>query len=115
MKGIHLHRTQEQALRQISWGRLGWGAGFFLVLTALTLWWVVRQNPDPWQAPDVGQLQWRFLLAMMLLIPIEPLAGGGRVWLISRVEGTPIPFLTCLRSELANIGVAMLAHIFSRR
>ena len=113
MKSAHYHRAHARALPKISWRRLTLGGGFFVILTALTLWWAVRQNPTPWQIPETAELQWPFLLAMIFLIPIEPLAGVGRIWLISRVEGTRVRFLTCVRSEFANIGMAMLTPFLS--
>lgn len=58
--------------------------------------------------PSWSELRWGYMLLMLLAVPVEPLAAGLRIWLVSRVIHPGLGLWTCVKTDLANIAVSML-------
>lgn len=54
------------------------------------------------------RFEWGYLFLMFLVVPLDPIAGSMRIWIISRVIHPGVTYWTCFKSGLTNIGTAML-------
>lgn len=88
--------------------RLIFGGLIFTGLTVGVFWHQFARIPDGSQAEIWSQLQWHYLFWLLLFLPIDTLAAGLRIWVISRVLQPGVSFWTCLKAEWANLGLAML-------
>ena len=88
--------------------RLIWGGLIFIGLTVGIFWYQFARIPDGSLAEIWNQLQWHYLFWLLLFLPIDTLAAGLRIWVISRVLQPGVSFWTCLKAEWANLGLAML-------
>jgi uncharacterized protein (TIRG00374 family) len=84
------------------------GSLAFLVLTIGIFWYQFQRVQAHDVAPEWSRLQWGYLFLMLLLLPMDTVSGGMRIWLVSRVLQRGTHFWTCLKAEWANIGVSML-------
>jgi uncharacterized membrane protein YbhN (UPF0104 family) len=84
------------------------GSLSFLVLTIGIFWYQFQRVEAHDAAPEWSRLQWGYLFLMLLLLPMDTVSGGLRIWLVSRVLQRGTRFWTCLKAEWANIGVSML-------
>ena len=92
------------------WGtcRLICGGLMFIGLTLGIFWFQFSKIPTG-SRPDVwNRLQWRYLLWLLLFLPVDTVAAGLRIWVISRVLQPGVSLWTCLKAEWANLGLAML-------
>jgi uncharacterized membrane protein YbhN (UPF0104 family) len=80
----------------------------FLVLTIGIFWYQFQRVQAHDAAPEWSRLQWGYLFFMLLLLPMDTVSGGMRIWLVSRALQKGTRFWTCLKAEWANIGVSML-------
>jgi uncharacterized protein (TIRG00374 family) len=88
-------------------GRLLLGGLAFLGLTVGVFAWLFGRMSDV-PAPGFADLRWRYLLPLLLVLPLESLASAARIWLICRVLHPGVSFWVCLQSEFANVAVALL-------
>ena len=83
------------------------GVIFFLLTVGVFIYQFGRiqssHQPLGWH-----QLQWKYLLLIILCFPLDALACGLRIWVVSRVLDRNLSLWTCLKAELANLGVGML-------
>lgn len=93
---------------EIRRSRLAFGAVTFLLLTVGIFWYQFSSIHAGTQAPRWDQLQWRYLLLILLCLPIETLASGLRIWVLCRVLSPGISVWTCVKAEWANVAVSML-------
>jgi len=84
------------------------GSLAFLLLTIGIFWYQFQRVQAHDAGPEWSRLQWGYLLFMLLLLPMDTVSGGLRIWLVSRVLQPGTRFWTCLKAEWANIGVSML-------
>jgi uncharacterized protein (TIRG00374 family) len=88
--------------------RLIFGGLIFIGLTVGVFWYQFARIPEGSQSGIWNQLQWHYLFWLFLFLPIDTLAAGLRIWVISRVLQPGVSFWTCLKAEWANLGLAML-------
>ena len=94
--------------QRFSWVKLALGGLVFLVLTIGIFWFQFKRIQARDEVPILGQLKWCYLLLMLLCLPIDTLVSGFRILIVSRVLQPGIRLWTCLKAELANMGIAML-------
>jgi uncharacterized protein (TIRG00374 family) len=80
----------------------------FMALTVGIFWYQFSRIKAGDQAPRSSQLQWEYLLLMLLCLPFDTLATGVRIWVVGRVLQPGICLWTCLKAEWANVGFSML-------
>jgi len=80
----------------------------FMALTVGIFWYQFSRIKTGYQAPRSSQLQWEYLLLMLLCLPFDTLATGVRIWVVGRVLQPGICLWTCLKAEWANVGISML-------
>ena len=88
--------------------RLAGGGMIFIGLTVGIFWYQFTELPRDNISKIWNQLEWRYLFWLLLVLPIESLAAGLRIWLTGRVLQPGITFWTSLKAEWANLGLAML-------
>jgi uncharacterized protein (TIRG00374 family) len=88
--------------------RLICGGLMFIGLTVGIFWFQFSKIPAG-NPPEVwSQLQWRYLLWLLLFLPVDTVAAGLRIYVIGRVLQPGVSLWTCLKAEWANLGLAML-------
>jgi len=97
--------TQPGGIRR---GRLVLGGLVFLVLTVAVFWYQFSRIQDGQWAPTLDQVNWRYLLLILLFLPLDTVACGLRIWVVCRVLQPGMGLWMCLKAEWANIGIAML-------
>jgi glycosyltransferase 2 family protein len=89
-------------------GRLAAGGVAFLLLTLGIFWYLFHRVQTGDATPRWAELQWGYLVFIILCLPIETLASSARIWVISRVLEPGIGYWTCIKSEWANAGLSIL-------
>jgi glycosyltransferase 2 family protein len=84
------------------------GSLVFIFFTVGIFWYQFRRIQPGEGVPGWGDVQWGYLLLMLLCLPLETISGSLRTWVVSRVIQPGLTFWTCVKSELANIGISML-------
>jgi uncharacterized protein (TIRG00374 family) len=85
-----------------------WGGLFFVVLSVGIFWYQFAKIPGSYRPGIWNHLQWRYLFWLLLFLPIDTFAAGLRIWVVCRVLQPGVSLWTCLKSEWANLGLAML-------
>ena len=98
----------ENSLQGLGVYKLVCGGLIFIGLTVGIFWYQFSEIPAGNRPPIWDQLQWRYLFWLLLFLPIDTLAAGLRIWVISRVLQPGVSLWTCLKAEWANLGLAML-------
>ncbi len=88
--------------------RVVWGGLIFIVLTVAIFWYQFSEISGSSEQPLRSQLNWNYLFWLLVFLPIDTIAAGSRIWVISRVLQLGVSFWTCLKSEWANVGLSML-------
>jgi uncharacterized protein (TIRG00374 family) len=104
-------RTESVVAREpqrFSFVKLVVGGLVFLVLTIGIFWYQFNRIQALDEVPILGQLKWCYLFLMLLCLPIDTLVSGFRILAVCRVLQPGIRLWTCLKAELANMGIAML-------
>lgn len=83
------------------------GAAFFLALTLGVFYSQFTAVPKG-HGPAWDELQWIYLLPILVCLPIEPVAAGLRIWLVCRLLHPGVNLWSCIKTDLANIAVSML-------
>jgi glycosyltransferase 2 family protein len=89
-------------------GRLAAGGAAFLLLTLGIFWYLFHRIQAGDATPRWADLRWGYLVFIILCLPIETLASGSRIWVISRVLEPGISYWACIKSEWANAGLSIL-------
>ena len=105
--------TVDATLPRMPWGTLLAGALGFLALTVGVFWWLFSRVPGGHAAPALGDLRWGYFALILLVIPVETLAAGLRMWIVSRALQSGIRFGTCVRAELSNAAMNLLTPAHS--
>jgi uncharacterized protein (TIRG00374 family) len=80
----------------------------FIVLTVGIFWYQFSRIQSGYESPRWSQLQWEYLLLMLLCLPFDTVAAGVRIWVVGRVLQPGICLWTCLKAEWANVGISMI-------
>lgn len=88
--------------------RLICGGLMFIGLTVGIFWFQFSKIPGGSRPEVWSQLQWRYLLWLLLFLPVDTVAAGLRIWVIGRVLQPGVSLWTCLKAGWANLGLAML-------
>ena len=80
----------------------------FLALTVGVFWWLFADVAGGHAAPALADLRWGYFVLLLLVLPVETLTSSARIWLICRELHPGVSFRTCVRSELANVAIALL-------
>jgi glycosyltransferase 2 family protein len=88
--------------------RLLAGGLAFAVLTGGIFWYQLHRIPAGEAGVEWSGLRWSVLPLLLLCIPIETVACALRIWLLARVLQPGLSFWTCVKSEWANVAIAML-------
>lgn len=84
------------------------GGTGFLLLTAGVFWYQFSRLGSGAATPRWEDLQWRYLALIVLCLPLESLACGIRIWVITRVLDPHVRLETCIRAEWAQVAVSIL-------
>jgi len=95
-------------LRGIGFGKFLAGGLGFVLLTVGIFWYQFHRIQVADETPRWSQLQWGYLILILLCLPLETVASGLRVWLICRVLQPGVGLWTCFKAEWANVAIAML-------
>ena len=99
---------------RLPWGKLIAGALAFLTLTVGVFWWLFSRVPGGHAAaPALADLRWGYLALILLVIPVETLAAGLRMWTVCRTLQPEVRFGTCVKAELANAAMNLLTPAHS--
>ena len=98
----------QNVLNKLGSYRLLCGGLMFIGLTVGIFWFQFSKIPAGSRPEVWGQLQWRYLLWLLLFLPVDTVAAGLRIWVIGRVLQPGVSLWTCLKAEWANLGLAML-------
>ena len=88
--------------------KLASGGLAFIILTVGVFWYQFSQIQTGDEPPRWAQLQWEYLLLMLLCFPIDTLACGVRIWVVGRALQPGLDLWTCLKAEWANVGLSIL-------
>lgn len=89
-------------------GKLVIGGVIFVLLTLGFFWYLFYRIEPGVDAPEWAELRWEYLLLIILFLPQESLVSAFRMWTVCRVLQPEISFWTCLKADLANIGISIL-------
>ena len=98
---------------RVPWAKLAAGGLGFLALTVGAFWWLFACAPGGQAGPALTDLHWGYLALMLLVIPVETLAAGLRMWIVSRTLEPRLRFGTCVRAELANAAMNLVTPAHS--
>jgi uncharacterized protein (TIRG00374 family) len=100
--------SSKNAINAFGICRLVCGGLIFIGLTVGIFWYQFARIPGSSRPELWDQLQWRYLFWLLLFLPIDTVAAGLRIWVISRVLQPGVSLWTCLKAEWVNLGLAML-------
>jgi uncharacterized membrane protein YbhN (UPF0104 family) len=95
-------------LKGVNQAKLLAGSIAFIILTVGIFWYQFHRIQPTDTIPRWDGLQWKYLLLMLILLPIDAFACSLRMWMVCRVFQAGASFWTCLKAECANLGVSML-------
>jgi glycosyltransferase 2 family protein len=99
---------------RVPWGKLITGGLAFLTLTVGVFWWLFARVPGGHAAgPALADLRWGYLALILLVMPVETLAAGLRMWTVCRTLQPEVRFGTCVKAELANAAMNLLTPAHS--
>ena len=96
------------AIKKPGTSRLVCGGMIFIGLTLGIFWYQFSRIPAGSRPEIWNQLQWHYLIWLLLFLPVDTFAAGLRIWVIGRVLQPGVSLWTCLKAEWANLGLAML-------
>ena len=88
--------------------KLAMGGIFFLILSIGVFKYQFNKIQVDYALDLWKRFEWGYLFLMLLIVPLDTIAGSMRIWVISRVIQPSMTYWTCLKSGLTNIGTAML-------
>jgi glycosyltransferase 2 family protein len=103
--GAHV---ENDAAPPVFGGRLLAGGLAFAVLTGGIFWYQFHRIPAGEAGVRWAGLHWSFLPLLILCIPVETAACALRISILSRVLQPGVSLWTCVKSEWANVAIAML-------
>ncbi len=94
--------------RKFGGGKLVAGGAAFALLTVGIFWYQFHRMEAGDAAPHWAELRWEYLILILLLLPVETLAAGVRMWLVCRTLQPGVRLWTCIRAEWANVAISIL-------
>jgi glycosyltransferase 2 family protein len=85
----------------------------FLALTVGVFWYQVARIQAGDAAPTWHRLRWAYLGLIVLCLPLETLASGLRMWVVSRTLQPEVRLWTCLKAEWVNVAMNLLTPAHS--
>jgi uncharacterized protein (TIRG00374 family) len=104
----HSPAGSQNGLNKLGIYRLICGGLMFIGLTVGIFWFQFSRIPAGSRPEVWSQLQWRYLLWLLLFLPVDTVAAGLRIWVIGRVLQPGVNLWACLKAGWANLGLAML-------
>ena len=98
----------KKCIKKLNNKRLVCGGLLFIGLTVGIFWYQFAKLPGDNQTEIWSHLKWGYLFWLLLVMPVETIAAGLRIWMISHTLQPGVRFWTCLKAEWANLGLAML-------
>jgi uncharacterized protein (TIRG00374 family) len=104
------HRTDVPltGLKGVNQAKLLVGSLAFIILTVGIFWYQFHRIQPTDTIPRLDRLQWKYLLLMLIFLPIDALTCSLRMRVVCRVFQAGAGFWTCLKAECANLGVSIL-------
>lgn len=104
------HRTDVTLARleNVNQAKLLAGSIAFIILTAGIFWYQFHRIQPTDTIPEWDRLQWKYLLLMLIFLPIDAFACSLRMWVVCRVFQAGASFRTCLKAECANLGASLI-------
>ena len=104
------HRTDAPLarLKGVNQAKLLVGSIVFIILTVGIFWYQFHRIQPTDTIPRWDGLQWKYLLLMLICLPIDALSCGLRIRVVCRVFQAGASFWTCLKAECANLGISIL-------
>ncbi len=104
----HCTDVPHTRLKGVNQAKLLAGSIAFIILTVGIFWYQFHRIQPTDTIPQWDRLQWKYLLFMLICLPIDAFACGLRMRVVCRVFQAGASFWTCLKAECANLGVSML-------
>jgi uncharacterized membrane protein YbhN (UPF0104 family) len=98
----------KEGLRELGQGKLIIGGVLFVGITVGIFWYLFHSIEPGEYTPSFDRLRWIYLVLALPLLPVETLLSSFRMRMICRVLQPEIPYVTCLKADLSNSGVAVL-------
>jgi uncharacterized protein (TIRG00374 family) len=95
-------------LKGVNQAKLLVGSIAFIILTVGIFWYQFHRIQSTDTIPRLDRLQWKYLLLMLICLPIDALACSLRMRVVCRVFQAGASFWTCLKAECANLGISIL-------
>ena len=95
-------------LKGVNQAKLLAGSMAFIILTIGIFWYQFHRIQPTDAIPRWDGLQWKYLLLMLICLPIDALACGLRMRVVCGVFQAGASFWTCLKAECANLGISIL-------
>jgi uncharacterized protein (TIRG00374 family) len=108
LRQVKPRALSENSIQEFGVYKLVLGGLIFILLTVGIFWYQFSEIPAGDRPPIWNQLNWRYLLWLLLFLPVDTFSAGLRIWVICRVLQPGVSFWTCLKAEWANLGLAML-------
>ena len=102
------HDVPLAGLKKVNRAKLLAGSALFIILTVGIFWYQFHKIQPTDMIPRWDGLRWKYLLLMVVFLPIDAVACGLRMRVVCRVFSTGAGFWTCLKAECANLGVSIL-------
>jgi hypothetical protein len=97
-----------EGLGDFGQGKLIIGGALFVAITVGIFWYLFHYIEPGKDTPSFDQLRWIYLALALPFLPVETLLSSFRMWMICRVLQPEIAYITCLKADLANSGIAIL-------
>jgi uncharacterized protein (TIRG00374 family) len=104
----NLNASSENRSGKFGLHKLVSGSLIFIGLTIAIFWYQFSEISGGSKQLIWNQLKWGYLFWLLVFLPIDTFAAGLRIWVICRVLQPGVNLWTCLKSEWANLGLAML-------
>ena len=95
-------------LKGVNQAKLLVGSIVFIILTVGIFWYQFHRIQPIDAIPRWDNLQWKYLLLMLIFLPIDTLSCGLRMRVVCGVFQAGVSFWTCLKAECANLGISIL-------
>jgi uncharacterized protein (TIRG00374 family) len=102
------HNELLTGFKEVNRTKLLVGSLTFIILTVGIFWYQFYKIQPTHMVPRWDGLRWKYLLLIVIFLPLDAMACGLRMRLVCRVFRTGAGFWTCLKAECANLGVSIL-------
>ena len=99
---------RDSEARKFGGSKLVAGGVAFALLTVGIFWYQFHRMKAGAATPHLAELRWRYLVLILLLLPVETIAAGVRMWLVCRTLQPGVRLWTCIKAEWANVAISIL-------